>query len=848
MASARGATMPLSGPSVPSALLPETTTAMPMGAFNKNKRRSPMGLASAELSGGHSGLHKLLRRSKPAVETSEERIGGPTETEGDQQRNEGQQQEQRELKKEDETGLTKDDNPSGQNEGTMESQEGTQRDDGLEQGFQTSPKPNFQKARRRGVMSMRDAMQGNFKDGLFSRAMNQGHAGKLEAVNKGESDTLHPFPPFPPSGNSVVKPIQNWPNLRDAFINTKETAKRAVSKVIESWSPGRTTRPKTPIAEVPKFKLEEQRKARGKIKFASILKITSSKEARRKALANLERDFSSNTSRKSKSALRATVKTILDGLNGTKGPLPATPDKVKLLAGVLKDAEYKSAHLYLGEYKLMAVESGQAWSDMLARTLQQCKRSVARAVGPKKKAPEVRNFSDKTNDRNPKKTSKLKVNLAKELFDMGVIWMLREVELSAIQKEHISMNPKSKMVSLTLPVSKTDQAGTGAVRVLQCVCQGDCDALCPWQVSKALVDGMRNLGTDEACITKDGKKATKMQLVKDWKVLFGGEITGHSARRTGALRYIRLHWPLAQVAYLGRWKSNVIYDYAAEALASLPVNNNPTFGHSVGLSDKPTETKELQLVDNTRIEEVRNYLQVEMESLKSDQSRAFEMLDAEVKVMKERGSRRGDRLPLLVQATASKIVHQNMDIPNCSPPLSWKTRCGWHYFKSEFVFITEVGSWPLCKKCVDPLATLLAPKGNEVEDGEMGTKDKDRRSDLWGPWMGQTSTNEKWVLALVMEIKELFWREMERSAILRGTMFWWGDGGMELLPFWLKAKRFNSKFPTATHPVKRGGRRRDGNKRQRPKVWSMRSMDGPDFHQRKMSACFGDGNQRIVLF
>ena len=52
---------------------------------------------------------------------------------------------------------------------------------------------------------------------------------------------------------------------------------------------------------------------------------------------------------------------------------------------------------------------------------------------------------------------------------------------------------------------------------------------------------------------------------------------GHSARRTGALRYIRHGWAIPQVAYLGRWKSAVIYEYVAEALESLPVNANQSF-------------------------------------------------------------------------------------------------------------------------------------------------------------------------------------------------------------------------------------------------------------------------------
>ena len=60
-------------------------------------------------------------------------------------------------------------------------------------------------------------------------------------------------------------------------------------------------------------------------------------------------------------------------------------------------------------------------------------------------------------------------------------------------------------------------------------------------------------------------------------------------------------------------------------------------------------------------------------------------------------------------------------------------------------------------------------------------------------WIDSCSADQYFGTLLTCRLQH-FWREMERSAILRGTMFWWGDGGMELLPFWLKAKRFNSKF------------------------------------------------------
>ena len=482
------------------------------------------------------------------------------------------------------------------------------------------------------------------------------------------------------------------------------TALRKVKAVWEAYSPSKAQRPTLPSKFVPKLNLGRKfvkpRKWIGRRSLYHVLSKDKLLNDEKAMVERLEEGFSSNTSRRSKASRRNTIVAILSKNEATKDIYPITPYKIKLLGGTLKESGYKAAHLYLGELKLMAVEQGQHWSDLLERTLKLSKLAVVRASGPKKKAPEVQ-VAEGTGQffmAEDSTTDKLKVNLAKELFEFGVIWMLREVELAQLLKEHIAMNPLTKLVSLTLPVSKTDQMGKGTLRVLQCLCKNGCEPACPYKVTKNLVDGMERLKLDSPFVTKDGKKATKAQIVKDWKSLYGNGVTGHSARRTGALRYIKCQWPLAQVAYLGRWRSSVIYDYAAEALESLPVNNSFAFQSGA----KETQEKNMPNVEQmTKIEEVRAHLSVEIAAMKANQEATLKALDAEVEAMKQRGQARGDRLPTYVQAKLSKIVHTNLDLPNCSPPHTWKTMCGWAYFKSDFVFVTKADGLTLCKKCLD---------------------------------------------------------------------------------------------------------------------------------------------------
>ena len=109
-------------------------------------------------------------------------------------------------------------------------------------------------------------------------------------------------------------------------------------------------------------------------------------------------------------------------------PGPPTTDKLKVLAAVLKQAHYRAAPQYLGEYKIMIIEEGHQWTDQLERALKLCKRSTTRALGPRNKAKEVtvmetgKVFAPAMTTKKPKV-----VTLARELFEFGVIWMLREI-------------------------------------------------------------------------------------------------------------------------------------------------------------------------------------------------------------------------------------------------------------------------------------------------------------------------------------------------------------------------------------------------------------------------------------
>ena len=60
--------------------------------------------------------------------------------------------------------------------------------------------------------------------------------------------------------------------------------------------------------------------------------------------------------------------------------------------------------------------------------------------------------------------------------------------------------------------------------------------------------------------------------MKSWIDHIDQEITGHSARRSGAMYYTRQGLGIQEISVLGRWKSSAVFRYVEEALEEVPMN------------------------------------------------------------------------------------------------------------------------------------------------------------------------------------------------------------------------------------------------------------------------------------
>jgi len=479
--------------------------------------------------------------------------------------------------------------------------------------------------------------------------------------------------------------------------------KAAKSKVLKTTSTLKKRRTDIPdskrrtVLNTPKAGL------RGAVAWAK------SKDARERAVQNLEKAFYANSSRAAKSSKR---KTIMDILTAAKENYPLTPFSIKLIAATLKEAGYKSAYTYLIEAKSYHLERGHEWTHSLDRWFKLSINAAKRGMGPRKKAPEVpenewSNFSLLTDYRD----RATKVRLPMHLFATGVHWMLREIEVAALTCNDVKLDSSSRMVTLTWTESKTDTAARGISRTMQCICADTCDLKCPYAVMEVLVNHAALKGAPQGLLATsiDNTEVTKAELVKSWNALFGPGITGHSPRRSGALQYIRRGWAVAQVGYLGRWKSSIILEYAQEALETMAVNVDKKFGlNDLIKSTDQVDTEIRQLAPSVHScmptePEVKlamvKKLEAELSAFKENSANAKAKLTESIKELNTKFEGGMKYLPRMVKSHRNQVIHLNTKALVYAPSHLWKTVCGWHYYNSTYEFVAGESNMVTCNKC-----------------------------------------------------------------------------------------------------------------------------------------------------
>ena len=119
---------------------------------------------------------------------------------------------------------------------------------------------------------------------------------------------------------------------------------------------------------------------------------------------------------------------------------------------------------------------------------------------------------------------------------------------------------EARLASLTIPKSKMDQSGRGLKRTFGCCGIKPCRSTCPWRISVKIKNYVASAGDKNPLIAdKDGGKVSRYNLVKSWTEKIHLKMSGHSARRSGAMFYTREGFSLTDIMFLGRWKSAAVF-------------------------------------------------------------------------------------------------------------------------------------------------------------------------------------------------------------------------------------------------------------------------------------------------
>ena len=272
------------------------------------------------------------------------------------------------------------------------------------------------------------------------------------------------------------------------------------------------------------------------------MKVAKSPMLLDKAVDSLKGNFWATSSLKARKSRREEVLTLALAVSKErKAVIPLSREVIEKTAAALKGASLASADQYLNELKLMHVEAGFEVPAWMQRTFALCKKALMRNGGPTKRAPELNlcKMSKDTWDyvsRKPKQYCRPML-----AFAWGVVWMLREVELGAVKWNHVETNEGSRTITMYTPKSKMDQMGKGVKRSLRCCGDSPCTRHCVWELLTLLKkEKLANQREDDyVFVDNSGGKVSKNNMVKSWMEASGQKVSGHSARRSGAMLYTR---------------------------------------------------------------------------------------------------------------------------------------------------------------------------------------------------------------------------------------------------------------------------------------------------------------------
>ena len=433
----------------------------------------------------------------------------------------------------------------------------------------------------------------------------------------------------------------------------------------------------------------KERKNRGGMWKALELSLQPKGMAKKKE--SFRQRFLAATTMRSRNSKRRKVWELANNITN-QDPLPLNQEIILAVAAALDEAQLQSGDQYIHELKLMHVEAGFEWGAPLERQLFLCKKALKRHRGPEVRAKEVKLGEISEEMWNKKCRGTVGHVRPAWSYAWSTIWMLRAVELFQMRAQDVDINFEKKTVAIRITVSKMDQEARGVTRTLGCCGKAACERECPFSMAiLILAEHCGNKPQEPLFKFAKGGKKTKAHLVKAWSRELDPQMTGHSARRSGAMYYTRLGLAVEEIAFLGRWKSSAVFRYVEEALSERPANWR-------GIHP----TVELgKIVDHSRgLETVAERLGVNKEDVPVDKPPESEEDCMRQLEIPEAPQARN----LWVTSTGrrNKVTHTVTKAAwNCDLN-EWSTACGWH-FAQRFVKVKLSKEPPtgitMCSKC-----------------------------------------------------------------------------------------------------------------------------------------------------
>ena len=290
---------------------------------------------------------------------------------------------------------------------------------------------------------------------------------------------------------------------------------------------------------------------------------------------------STAAARKSK---RAGILEIAEAVTGLPSPFPLDAGQLWEIAGTVAETGMRAGGQYVTELKAMQLELGFEWPDWLEKQLVGCKRALGRDLGPETRAIEVK--PDDIPVENLLMAGSVRSGPKHPVlaYAWACVWMLRSGEAVQVRVGEVRIKAAEKLVVLTIPRSKTDQRAKSTFRTLGCCRRTSCDATCPFLVATVALASVQSQDKDGPLFrSKTGGRPSRFGLVKAWMGWLSEEMSGHSARRSGAMWYARQGLPTHEIGFLGRWKSSAVFRYVEEALQALPLNERAELRRGPGV-------------------------------------------------------------------------------------------------------------------------------------------------------------------------------------------------------------------------------------------------------------------------